>query len=669
MSKTLYPRLALTNVKKNAKLYLPYIISSVFTVGMFYIMASLMFNEDLENVTGAGSLSQILPLGCVIIGIFACIFILYTNSFLMKRRNTEIGLYCVLGMEKRHIALIILFETLYAFVLSAVFGIAFGILFDKLSVLLLTKILRFGVLLGFHVSFKGICLTAGCFALIFFLSFVKNIIRIYKSDVIELLRGGKTGEKEPKTKLISAILGFAALIAGYTIALTVKNPLSAFSLYFVAVICVIAGTYLLFMSGSIAVLKMLKKNKSYYYNKRHFNAVSGMLYRMKQNAVGLANICILSTMVLVMVSATVALYAGVETAVKDSYPLDMSIRMEYSDFYSADGAGEFDRQMKEVIGENSINAKNYISYDCYEAWVKQKDGELIASYYPDEVSSDVHYLVLITSEGYKSITGENAVLGKNEALCCSLRAKLADTFTLCGDEYKIVRRIDKPETLTDYSYTSFNVDYIVLSDESVLEHIYTAINEEMKNTVEYFVKHYIFFDIDGTDEDKQAAYTACNAAVSNFGKDRESSYSYSVALRDNEKEGFYEIFGSLLFLGIVLGLLFMIVTVMIIYYKQVSEGYADRERFIIMQNVGMSRDEVKSAIHSQVLTVFFLPLVTAFMHLAFSYPITSRVLALFQMSNTGVFALCLVITAAVFALIYMAVYMITARTYYKIVSK
>lgn len=678
MNNTLYPRLAAVNIGKNKKLYVPYILSSVITIAMYYIMGSVHSNEGLNEMRGGYFLGTATAMGIIVIGVFSCIFLLYTNSFLMKQRKKEFGLYNVLGMEKKHIAGIMFFESVYTFLICTAGGLAFGILFDKLTYLLLCKLLQYEIKLGFHISMISILHTFIVFGVIMFLTLISNIVRVYKTNPIELLHGGNIGEKEPKTKAFSAILGAAFLAAGYTIAIVTENPINAIPLFLVAVLCVIFGTYLLFMSGSIAVLKILKKNKNYYYNKNHFNSVSGMIYRMKQNAAGLSNICILSTMVLVMVSTTFSLYLGTEDSLEKRYPQDLGIYYECrrsgnqdEPEFDSEIAENIEKVVKETAEKENIKLINYHQSE-HLAFKADFDGKTVNR--DHFFGEDSYSFYFVTLENYTDLTGDNTVLRDNEVLVLtSGKKQIDDSFELYGRTYDVVRHLDADKSLTILQYITDtggyilnNDNYIIVSDTDALKQI--ILDDYSENPYSGSYASLIDFDLEGTPEEKIAVGEIFYSAISAYNK-TDPVGIFSVVSKDENRADIYGLNGSFLFLGITLGLLFLIVTVMIIYYKQVSEGYSDRERFIIMQKVGMSRAEVKSTIHSQVLTVFFLPLITACVHLAFSFPIVSRLLLLFGLTNTAIFIISLVVTAAAFAVIYLIVYSLTARTYYKIVSK
>jgi putative ABC transport system permease protein len=357
VNKFFYPKLALVNLKKNGNTYIPYILTCIGSIVAFYTMVSIHSNKGLEKMSGFENLKMILFLGIIVIGIFAVIFLFYTNSFLIKRRKKELGLYSILGLEKKHIARVLFYETVFVMVISLSLGLISGILIGKLLFLLLLNIVHFKSPLSFHIDYWGLLITAGVFLAIFGLTLVTNFLQVQLSNPIDLLKGGQHGEKEPKSSWIVTLIGIVSLGTGYGIALSVKTPLEALMLFFVAVVFVIIGTYALFISGSITLLKRLKKNRKFYYQSRNFIAVSGMIYRMKQHAVGLANICILSTMVLVTLSTTVSLYVGQEGMRRDFYPLDVSLVSEAgsADFKEIETVIETEKTKAGVASRDEIS--------------------------------------------------------------------------------------------------------------------------------------------------------------------------------------------------------------------------------------------------------------------------------------------------------------------------
>jgi len=657
-----YPKLACQNIRRNKQFYLPFILTCIATTAMFYIMCFLTFNEGTGNMPGTEYLSFILNLGCIVIGLFSVIFLFYTNSFLMKRRQKELGLYNILGMGKGNIAGVLTFETLFVTLITLVFGLALGVLLSKLTLLLLCKLIDFTVPYGFEISVKGLVYSACLFCGTFLLILVSNLVRIRLSKPIELLYGGNVGEKEPKTRWILAIAGVAALGAGYYIAITTDAPLQAILLFFVAVVLVIIGTYLLFTASSIALLKRLRNKPNYYYKTRHFIPVSGMIYRMKQNAVGLANICILATMVLVMVSGTVCLYLGTDDALKTAYPTEIVVE-------TGAPVGNARENIKTAIAkavtESGLEMTN-ISDFCYLDLVATREGSDFGDDFTSYVNpSDNAYVFFLSASEYKRFSGEEAVLGPNEALAFAKGSKISDSFICFGKDFKITRWLESfPAVSQKASVVSENY-FFVVSDET-----FSEINSgQTANTVTW----YYGFDVGGTLGEQSACRDAIDAAIGNAlisedGADMGSYSHSSVSSRAAYRDGFYSMYGGFLFLGLFLGLVFIIATVLIIYYKQLSEGYDDKERFEIMQKVGLSRPEIRRAVRSQVLVVFFLPLGMAVIHIAFAFKMITKLLLVFNLTNVTLFALCTLGTVALFAAIYGIVYLLTAKVYYKLVS-
>lgn len=677
MRSFLFPKLALQNIGRNRRFYFPYLLTGVFTIAMFYNMCFLTSSKDLSKIPGFDSLRLILALGTTIVGIFSVVFLIYTNSFLMKRRNKELGLYNILGMEKRHIAGVLFFESIFTCIVTIVAGLAFGILVSKLMLLLLCRMLFFKVGFGFSVSSWSITKTIMLFTAIYLVTLLFNLMRIRLSKPIELLHGDKAGEKEPKVKWLLVLIGTASLVTGYWMAQTIESPLEALIWFFVAVILVMVGTYCLFTAGSIALLKLLRKNKSYYYKTRHFTAVSGMMYRMKQNAVGLANICILSTMVLVMVSTTVSLYVGVDNALKLRYPTDISITLSMEDKETT-RERLYSGAMK-AAEEAGLKVEDLVEYTSL-SFATIMDGSSLkieGNNYTGSVDS-VAQVVVLTGDEYKNVTGKDANLKKNQVIAYSLKKSYDwKTINLGGADYEVKEWLDDFPVESAYNAYVLNVFYIIVDSQETLDSIYEKqLQVYGKNAS--IPKWYMQFNLDGTDDEIVKYYENMKKATSvsyeYTGKDEngnevvKTGYKTYVECRQAEKQGFYAVYGGLLFIGIFLGLLFLMATVLIIYYKQISEGYEDKGHFEIMQKVGMSHEEVKGSIRSQVLTVFFLPLVTAIIHLAFAFKMITKMLAIFNLNDVKLFAICTLITIGVFAAVYAIIYAVTARIYYRIVE-
>lgn len=658
MNKWFYPKLAANNIKKNGQTYIPYLITCVITISMYYIMKSLSLNEGLNDMRGGYVMVEILHFGCWIIGIFSVIFLFYTNSFLMKRRKKEIGLWNILGMEKRHILKVIGLETFYIAGFSLILGLLFGILFEKVLYLILMKILDFEITLGFHVYGKAILSALILFVIIFIMIFLNSLRQVSLSKPIELLQGGAVGEKEPKIKWVMTVIGVCCLSGGYIISVTTKNPIQALFAFFLAVILVILGTYFLFIAGSIAVLKLLRKNKRYYYQTRHFTTVSGMLYRMKRNAVGLANICILSTMVLVMISTTVSLMAGEESVINERVPYDICVQIRGQ----ADANPETEAVMKEEITNHQLEIENEIQYTHLDIAGIPDGARFMTEWEAFEGTAVINDLIFIPVSDYNRITNRNIELENEEVLIYSNReAYEYDTLEVYGKHFRI------KEHLNDFfraqsGKTTFDSYYIIVKDMAVIGDLYEQEKAELGD-MSAMISYFYGYDLIGTDEGKLEAYNQMENRLLNNGW---NAYAES---KIEKKENFLEMFGSLLFLGIFLGLLFIIATILIIYYKQISEGYEDKDRFEIMQKVGMSHEEVKQSIRSQILTVFFLPLLTAGVHVGFAFPVISRMLLCFGLFNTKLYVLCTVICFLVFGILYGLIYSMTAKAYYRIVSR
>lgn len=581
-----------------------------------------------------------------VIIVFAVIFLFYTNSFLIKRRKKEIGVYNILGMGKRHIARMMAVETILTAGISILGGLVFGIIFGKLMYLLLLKILHNSVDMQFSVNGTAIVQTVILFAGIFLLTYLYNILQIQLVNPVELLHGGNQGEKEPKSRWLLVIVGVAALGNGYWIALTTEAPLEALLKFFVAVVCVIIGTYALFIAGSIVVLKILRKNKAYYYNPKHFTSVSGMIYRMKQNGAGLANICVLSTMVLVMVSTTVSLYAGMEDILDSRFPRDVSIVCNEADTNNEEILQRLIKEQCEKAGVKITDRVRY-RYGSMNAVLKGNNLEKVEQYYPD---NHFYYVEMITQEEYNRIEKQNVSLKEQEILTYTTNGKCGKKqINIAGQNYQVKKELSEMTSQPESTAEMYKTLYIVFANAEQIERI---------EPFSYADK----FNLKGDDgKQKEALEQIQNEFYEKFPDGTMESRMLS-------RSSFYELYGGLFFIGIYLGSMFIMATVLIIYYKQISEGYDDRERYQIMQKVGMSKKEVKRSIRSQVLSVFFLPLVVAVIHVAVAFKVMTKILGVLNLTNVSLFAVCTIITIAVFAVFYIIVYSITAKEYYRIVN-
>ena len=661
MNNRFFPKLAASNIKKNGKAYIPYILSCVMTVAMFYIVKSLSYNPGLKNMVGSNTMMTMMSMCSVMIALFAIIFLFYTNSFLVKRRKKEFGVFNILGMEKSHIAKTMAWENFYVTLISIAGGLVIGIALDKAMFLLIAQVLNEEISLGFFISDKAIISTVVMFCIIFLLILLNSISQIQTANPIELLTAGNAGEREPKTKWVLTILGLLSLGTGYYIALAIKNPLTALVYFFFAVILVIIGTYMLFTAGSIALLKILRKNKKYYYKTKHFTSISGMIYRMKQNAVGLANICILSTAVLVMVSSTSSLMLGMQDVIATRYPDDFIV---YSNETSEERAYESFDAIRELQEEQNLNvtSEREYRYLVFPAFI---NGDTF------EVTRDANFsslgnlnnLIFVSLSDYNRVMGTDKTLAENEVLIYSDRLQFdSPTLKIFDREYSVKEKIDEFIGNGLIVAVAANTQFIVLPDGPDIDELY-ALQKEALSDGASEIQYYYGFNSDADEETQRVFYRTLLEDYVGHG------YEGTIESKADSRSEFVGLYGGFFFIGIFLGVLFIMATVLIIYYKQISEGYDDKQRYEIMQKVGMTHQEIKNSIHSQVLTVFFLPLIVAGIHIAVAFPIITKLLALLNLLNVQLFLTCTVVCYVVFAVMYLLIYLLTARTYYKIVSK
>ena len=668
----LYFKLAKTNLSNNKPFYIPYIISSIITVAMLYMMSFLSDNKGLNKIMGADSLAIIFRLGVGIIVIFSYIFLFYTNSFIIKRRKKEIGVYNILGMEKRHLSKVLFVETIYSAIISLVCGIIVGIAFSKFILMVLYGIIGIHKTVEFFVNIHGIILCVVSFGILFLLTFLYNFMQIKLANPIELLRGTSVGEREPKTKILMTIIGVVCLAIAYYIAITTENPLNVLTLFFVAVLLVIIGTFALFTAGTIALLKLLRNNKKFYYNKRHFMAVSGMLYRMKQNAAGLASICILSTMVLVVISTTVSMYVGIQDELMARYPNDVCVTVDYNSVI--DKSSEIEKAIFDEI--DSAEVKNKKAFSYLSVFVGQKGDNFTTD--KEHLSFQNSYLFYILSKddfikrdnSFKDKIGN---ISKGEAVVVLNKKYDKKDIKIFGKNYKVNKSFEHMEDNDLYMISTLNgLGYIILDNDESVQELYDMQEKMLGKGANYYTNKIRFDFKSGNKKQKAAAYKKIDNVVKKYFKenknDKKEISSYWVESRQENEQNFYLLYGGLFFLGIFLGTMFLMVTVMIIFYKQITEGYDDRERYQILEKVGMSSREVKDTIKSQIRIVFVLPIFAAAVHVTAAFPMVNRLLKMLNLNNEKLFAGCLAATIIVFAVIYYLVFKVTSRAYYKIVK-
>lgn len=672
MHKGIFSRLAKQNIRNNKSTYIPYIITCIFCIAMIYMMEFLRDCPTLDQaVRQADEVRMIVFTGEIVVEIFCIIFLIYSNSFLMKRRQKEIGLYNILGLERNHIGIVMFLETIITSIGSLAGGIATGIIGSKLALLLLLKLLHIPSVLGFYISVKGIFTCLFMFGIIFLMILFLNLAKIHLSRPVELLRGNNTGEKEPAAKWLMALIGFICLGAGYYLAVTTESPIKAITIFLLAVILVMAGTYLLFTAGSIVILKFLRRRKSFYYRTGNFISISGMLYRMKQNAIGLASICILSTGVLLMISMTVSIYFGMNDIMLNRYPYDVDMSVTS---ISEDECQTAIEAFEKAIADNKVPVEKSVE-EIYLDIVCSKNGDQILIKPANTIrnSDSVLVLSLFTQAEYERLTGISANLNDGEIFAWYPSAVQKDSVTVDETEFTVKKWLDKNPLTCGEDAVSDNA-VLVVTDEDFKK--FDEMRTEMYKGVssapagEDLTLH-LGLDITGSETDKIDFGTPVMEVVKDLKKNgglSENSWITS-GIRQQEYESYYADNGSLLFIGIFLGSLFLMGTAMIIYYKQISEGYEDQKRFEIMQKVGLSRREVRSSVRRQILMVFFLPLLMAMLHITMAFPMIRRMLLLFGMTNTKLFIGCTAGTVLIFAVVYGLIYLMTARSYYHIVER
>lgn len=668
MKRSFYPKLAWGAIRKNKRMYVPYILTGSIMIMMFYILSSLIESPTLADIHGGSFLMDLLPLGCSVIAIFSLIFLFYTNSFLIRQRYREFGLYNILGMDKHNISRLMIWETFYTGAIALGIGIAFGLAFSKAAELILLNILDLEISFALHIGRTSIWQTAVLYILIYIVLLINALIKIRRSKPLELMQSSRVGEKKLKCNWLFALIGVVLLVWAYYLSVSIQEPATALLLFFVAVIMVIVGTYLVFISGSVVFCKILQKNKKYYYKPNHFISVSSMAYRMKRNGAGLASICILLTMVLVMLSSTTTLYFGEEESIKNRYPNDINITMYF------DAVDDIDDENLNTL-RNQITPYAPKNTDLTGTRYALAAGEftdtgLILDYtHVETIDYDnVGYLYVISIEDYNNMMHETKTLAEDECFIYTNRLKTTwNTFTMeYGTPYKV------KEQLTEFREDGTAMAMTLPSAYIVVNDIYTFVEPvlDLKNSNGDSMMQYewlVGFDCE-TSEEEAVAYSNIVDIFPNITSEDASFQTVYIESREAQRFSFYEMYGSLFFLGIMLSIVFLIAAVLIIYYKQISEGYEDQNRFEIMQKIGMTDHDIRKSINSQMLTVFFLPLVMAGIHLAFAFPFIAKILVMFAFTNTMLNICVTVICFLIFGLFYTIVYKITSNSYYAIVS-
>ena len=666
-----YSKFALNNLVKNKRFIVPYVLSTIFTIMSFYILSSLAFGDNLNKLpNGIEATKQVLSLGIIVIAIFSTIFLFYTYSFLVKRRVKEFGLYAVLGMTKKQIAKILMLETIFIAITTIVVGIGLGILFDKLMLLVLLKLFSATVTFGFSITPIAVVFSVLLFGGIFFLLLLYTVIKIARLRIVALLKDENKGEKEPKSRWILAIIGLALIGYGYYTAQTVQNPIKAITVFFFAVIAVIIGTYLVFMAVSITVLKIMKNNKNFYYKPKNFISVSGLLYRMKRNAVGLANICILSTMVLVTMGSTSALYAGMEKSYNERFPRQLMVAGYNS---TSEKLKKIENNAKLSAKEAGTEVEDMVSYSSLPMV-----GRLVEDKFNFESNvgvdlSNVKMIVVLELKDYNKTANKNKTLESNEVLLHIDKKGNYNhnNISLNGSDYKIKEKLSEfPGAIGSAAANIIDTYYVVVKDEKEVTKLATKLTELSSKELEKrgisiesgtpTLQNYAAFNIKDTTKEAKV--------IENF-KKLEEGESVSIEGKEENRLTFRGVFASFLFIGVFISFIFVISQVVIMYYKQISEGYEDKGNFEIMRKVGITDKQIKQSIRSQVLLIFFSPLIIATLHTIVAYPFIEKILRLFLITDSSIFLQALAVTIVVFAIFYLIVYAITSKIYYRIIKE
>lgn len=666
-----YPKLAFSNMKRNAGIYVPYLLAGVLLAGLYYMVLAVGEMTARSDMSGGGEMYTILRMCAWLCVIIMIAILFYINSFVMKRRKRELGLYCILGMEKRHLCRLLFWEAAGSALISIAGGVLFGVLFSQLMFLVLLKLLKLSAKLIFIVPFSAVKSTFIVFLAGYFLTLLYDWIVIFKTNPIDLLKSRQEGEREPKTKWLTALVGVITLGAGYYLALKVQTVSEGIFIFFPAAGLVIIGTYCLFLAGSIVLLKFLRKRKSFYYKPENFISVSGMLYRMKQNAAGLATIAILSTALLVVLSSSVTLYSGEEDRVMSMFPREYRFYMKPSGLNKADIPAKLLAQdtsdgdaVKEYLAQTAeqYHVKITNEYEVYQVWwmADKKEnafsGNVMANKARDFDMEKMVSLTILSLEDYNRMTGKTETLAADEVLYVTSGRKKQETITIKETKFRVKGQMTE---LRELPLEEFNQDMFPSCTVIVPDRLTMMQLRDQEGSPEE-MEWYCLFDLEGEPEEKE---NFVNHVIRNF----PLGEPHRLESREENRNGFYVLYGSILFVGLLFVALFLLATVLIIYYKQVTEGYDDRERFAIMEKVGMRDSEILKAIRKQVLIVFFLPLFTAILHICVAARVLRMFLALLGLVNVQIFWIGMAVCCIVFAAVYLAVYRLTSRTYYRIV--
>lgn len=674
----LYPKLAWQGIRKNAETYLPYLLMGILMVGVSYIMNYLTRPTLMGALSMGGTTLMVLQMGKIVISVFSVIFLYYCNSFLIRRRMKEFGLYNILGMGKGNIARVMLWETLLTALLVFAGGLLLGLSLSRLVEMALINLLHADYTVPMELFYPdGVTWVLLLFGGIYVLILLANLLRMRLSNPVALLKSENTGEKPPKANWFFGLIGLLILLSAYYVAAVSQSPLEALIFFFIAVLMVIVATYLLLVSGSVTLCRMLRRNKRYYYQTRHFISVSAMAYRMKRNGAGMATICILCTMVLVILTLTVCLYGGTDSMVDAICPQDINLTIGLE---ARDGEENWERldamqQMAlDVTEEMGLTPENITSQRALVATGKVQNGDYGIITDADSLKANVLELTVYPLSVYEQATGETVTLADRELLYASFKTN--ETFSSMSfygsAPYRMIHaEKELPKRLLSADYRSaWGCLVVFTNDAEAFRSEITALVGEKSREAMMMDRLALHFDLDSeadTDTQEKLVKTLRSEAMKSTGKDFYGMSSLSVDTRALCRRDYLSFFGGLFFLGMVLGPLFSIAAVLIMYYKQICEGYEDAERFAVMRKVGLTDAEIRRSVNSQVLTVFFAPLLMAGLHMLFAMPMIRLILGAFGLHNDSLFYGIGIGCYVVFAVIYALMYLLTSRRYYRIV--
>lgn len=674
----LYPKLAWQGIRKNAEMYLPYLLMGILMVGVSYIMNYLTRPALMGALSMGGTTLMVLQMGKIVISVFSVIFLYYCNSFLIRRRMKEFGLYNILGMGKGNIARVMLWETLLTALLVFAGGLLLGLSLSRLVEMALINLLHADYTVPMELFYSdGVTWVLLLFGGIYVLILLANLLRMRLSNPVALLKSENTGEKPPKANWFFGLIGLLILLSAYYVAAVSQSPLEALIFFFIAVLMVIVATYLLFVSGSVTLCRMLRRNKRYYYQTRHFISVSAMAYRMKRNGAGMATICILCTMVLVILTSTVCLNGGTDSMVDAICPQDVNLTIGLEARNGEENWKRLDAMQQmalDVTEEMGLTPENITSQRALVATGKVQNGDYGIITDADSLKANVLELTVYPLSVYEQATGETVTLADRELLYASFKTNEAfSSMSFYGSApYRMIHaEKELPKRLLSADYRSaWGCLVVFTNDAEAFRSEITALVGEKSGEAMMMDRLSLHFDLDSeadTDTQEKLAKTLRSEAIKSTGKDFYGMSSLSVDTRSLCRRDYLSLFGGLFFLGMVLGPLFSIAAVLIMYYKQICEGYEDAERFAVMRKVGLTDAEIRRSINSQVLTVFFAPLLMAGVHMMFAMPMIRLILGAFGLHNDSLFYGIGIGSYVVFAVIYALMYLLTSRRYYRIV--